>query len=71
MDPSASLAAAGPSSGAKRRGRPTGSGNKVKIPDRWMADTGSPLRIGAPRQDEANRAAPGTSGALTLRGPAR
>jgi hypothetical protein len=29
-----------------------------------------PLRIGALRQDEANRATPGTSNALTLRGPA-
>jgi hypothetical protein len=32
MDPSASSAAAGSSSGAKRRGRPPGSRNKAKIP---------------------------------------
>jgi hypothetical protein len=31
---------------------------------------GGPLRIGAPRQDEANHATSGASGALTLRGPA-
>jgi hypothetical protein len=30
----------------------------------------APLRIGVPGQDEANRAAPGASSALTLRGPA-
>jgi hypothetical protein len=70
MDPSASVATAGPSSGAKRRGRPPGSGIKVKIPAWWAPGADGPLRIGAPRQDEANRAASGTSGALTLRGPA-
>jgi hypothetical protein len=31
MDPSASSAAAGSSSGTKRRGRPPGSGNKAKV----------------------------------------
>jgi hypothetical protein len=36
-----------------------------------MPGTGGPLRIGAPRQGEANRAASGASGALTLRGPTR
>jgi hypothetical protein len=36
-----------------------------------MPGAGGPLRIGAPRQGEANRAALGTSGALTLRGPTR
>jgi hypothetical protein len=35
-----------------------------------MPDAGGPLRIGAPRQGEANHAAPGASDALTLRGPA-
>jgi hypothetical protein len=70
MDPSNSSVAAGSSSGAKRRGRPPGSGNKAKIPTQWTPSAGGPLRIGAPRQDEANRAATGASGALTLRGPA-
>jgi hypothetical protein len=69
MDPSASSAAAGPSSRAKHRGRPPGSRNKSKVPARWTPGAGGPLRIGAPRQGEANRAAPGTSGTLTLRGP--
>jgi hypothetical protein len=66
MDPSASVAAAGPSSGGKRRGRPPGSGIKVKILARWTPGAGGPLRIGAPRQDEASRAALGTSSAMTL-----
>jgi hypothetical protein len=70
MDPSASIAAAGASSGTKHRGRPQGSGNKVKILARWMPSTGGPLCIGTPRQNEANCAASGTFGALTLRGPA-
>jgi hypothetical protein len=35
-----------------------------------MPGVGGPLRIGAPRQDEANPATTGASGALTLRGPA-
>jgi hypothetical protein len=54
----------------KRRRRPPGSRNRAKIPARWTPIAGGPLRIGALRQDEANRAAPGTSNALTLRGPA-
>jgi hypothetical protein len=54
----------------KRRGRPPGSKNKAKIPARWMPGAGGSLRIGALRQGEANHAAPGASGALTLRGPA-
>jgi hypothetical protein len=70
MDPSASSAAAGSSLGMKRRGRPPGSRNKAKVPARWTPGAGGPLRIGAPIQDEANRAAPGTSSTLTLRGPA-
>jgi hypothetical protein len=70
MDPSASSAVAGPSSGAKRRGCPPDSGNKTKVPARWTPGTGCPLRIGTPRQGEANRAALGTFGALTLQGPA-
>jgi hypothetical protein len=69
MDPSASSAAAGPSSGAKCRGRPLGSRNKTKVPARWTPGAGGPLRIGALRQGEVNRAAPGTSSALNLRGP--
>jgi hypothetical protein len=48
---------------------PPGSGNKAKIPARWTPGAGGPLRIDAPRQGEANRATPGTSSALTLRGP--
>jgi hypothetical protein len=71
MDPPNSSAAAGSSSGAKRRGRPLGSGNRAKIPAQWTPGAGGPLRIGAPRQEEAGRAAAGASGALTLRGPAR
>jgi hypothetical protein len=70
MDPSASSAAAGSSSGVKRRGRPPGNRNKAKIPARWTPGAGGPLRIRAPRQDEANCAAPGASSTLTLRGPA-
>jgi hypothetical protein len=70
MDPSASSAAAGSSSGMKRRGRPPGSRNKAKVPAQWTPGAGGPLRIGAPMQGEANRAAPGTSSALNLRGPA-
>jgi hypothetical protein len=70
MDPFNSATAAGPSSGAKRRGRPPGSGNKAKIPTQWTPGAGGPLRIGAPRQGEVIRAASGTSGTLTLRGPA-
>jgi hypothetical protein len=42
----------------------------VKIPARWTPGAGGPLRIGASRQDETNRAAPGTSNVLTLWGPA-
>jgi hypothetical protein len=71
MDPSNSAAAAGSSSGVKRRGRPPGSGNKAKVPARWTPGASGPLRIGASRQGEASRAALGTSGALTLKGPAR
>jgi hypothetical protein len=71
MDPSNSSAAVGSSSGAKRRGRPLGSGKKAKVPAQWTPGAGDPLRIGALRQGEASRAAAGTSGALTLRGPAR
>jgi hypothetical protein len=71
MDPSNSSAVVGSSSGVKRRGRPLGSGKKAKIPAQWTPGTDGPLRIGAPRQGEASRAAAGTSGALTLRGPAR
>jgi hypothetical protein len=70
MDPSASSAAAGPSWGSKRRGRPPGSGNEAKVLARWTLSASGPLRICAPRQGEANRATPGTSGALTLWGPA-
>jgi hypothetical protein len=70
MDPSASSAAAESSSGMKRRGRPPGNRNKVKVPARWTPGAGGPLRIGAPRQSEANHAAPGAFGALTLQGPA-
>jgi hypothetical protein len=71
MDPSASFAAAGSaSSGAKRHGRPPGSRNKPKVLALWMPGAGGPLRIGAPTQGAVNRAAPGTSMALTLRGPA-
>jgi hypothetical protein len=54
----------------KRRGRPLGSKNKAKVPARWTPGAGGPLRIGALRQGEVNRAASGASGALTLRGPA-
>jgi hypothetical protein len=64
MDPCASSAAAGPSSGTKHRGRPPGSGNKTKVPAWWMSGAGAPLRIGTPRNGETNRATPGTSGAL-------
>jgi hypothetical protein len=70
MDPSASSAAAETSSGAKHRGRPPGSRNKEKVPARWTPGAGGPLRLGAPMRGTANRAAPGTSSALTLRGPA-
>jgi hypothetical protein len=63
MDPSASSAAAGSGLGTKCRGHPPGSRNKVKVPAR------GPLRIGAQTQGVANRATPGTSSALTLRGP--
>jgi hypothetical protein len=70
MDPSASTTAAGSSSGAKRRGRPLGSRNRANIPARCTPGARGPLRIGAPRQHEANHATPGTSNALTLRGPA-
>jgi hypothetical protein len=70
MDPFASSAAAGTSSGAKHRGRPPGSRNKEKVPARWTPGTGGPLRLGAPMRGKANHAAPGTSCALTLRGPA-
>jgi hypothetical protein len=69
MDPSAP-SAAGSTSGMKRRGRPLGSRNKTKIPARWTPGAGGPLRLGAPMRGEANRAASGTSSALTLRGPA-
>jgi hypothetical protein len=43
----------------------------MKVPALWTPGAGGPLRIGAPMQGAANRAAPGTSMALTLRGPAR
>jgi hypothetical protein len=68
MDPSASSAATGTSSGVKRRGRPPGSRNKEKVPAPWAPGAGGPLRLGAPMRGTANRAAPGTSSALTLRG---
>jgi hypothetical protein len=71
MDPSNSVAIAGPSSEAKRHGRPLGSGKKTKIPAQWMPGADGPLRIGVPRQGKASHATAGTSGALTLRGPAR
>jgi hypothetical protein len=71
MDPSASSAAArSANSGAKCRGLPLGSQNKPKVPARWTLGAGGPLRIGAPLHGVANHAAPGTSIALTLRGPA-
>jgi hypothetical protein len=70
MDPSASSAAVGSGSGKKRRGCPSGSRNKAKVPARWTPGAGGPLRIGAPMQGVADRAAPGTSSALTLQGPA-
>jgi hypothetical protein len=70
MDPSASSAAAGASSGMKRRGRPPGSRNKEKIPAQWTPGAGGPLHLGVLMRGEANRAASGTSSALTLRGPA-
>jgi hypothetical protein len=53
----------------KHHGRPLDSKNKAKIPAQWTPGGGGPLRIGAPRQGDANHAAPGSSGALTLRGP--
>jgi hypothetical protein len=70
MDPSASSTAARPSSRTKSRGRPPGSRNKTKIPARWTPSAGGPLNLGVPMRGEANRAAPGASGALTLWGPA-
>jgi hypothetical protein len=42
----------------------------VKVPALWTPGAGGPLRIGAPTLGAANRAALGTSMALTLRGPA-
>jgi hypothetical protein len=39
-------------------------------PSRWAPGAGGPLRIRAPPHNAANCAAPGTSIALTLRGPA-
>jgi hypothetical protein len=71
MDPFASSTAAESSSGVKRRGRPPGSRNKAKILARWTPGADGPLCLGAPRLGEANHAAPGTSGPLTLRGLAR
>jgi hypothetical protein len=50
---------------------PPGSRNKTKVPALWKPRTGGPLRIAAPLQDAAIHAAPGTSIALTLRGPAQ
>jgi hypothetical protein len=47
----------------KRRGHLLGSKNKAKIPARWTPGAGGPLRIGVPRQGEANHAAPGASDA--------
>jgi hypothetical protein len=44
----------------KHRGHPPGSRNKAKVPARWTPGAGGPLRIRAPMQGEANRAAPGT-----------
>jgi hypothetical protein len=71
MDPSASSTTAGSSSaGAKHRGRPLGNQNKLKVPAIRAPRSGGPLRIGAPAQGTENPAAPGTSRALTLRGPA-
>jgi hypothetical protein len=64
------VAAGSMSSGAKCRGLPPGSRNKTKVPALWMARAGGPLCIGAPTQGAVNHAAPGTSMALTLRGPA-
>jgi hypothetical protein len=68
MDPSASSTAVGSGSGMKRRGRPPGSRNKKKVPAQWTPGAGGPLRIGAAMQGAADRAAPGTSSALTLWG---
>jgi hypothetical protein len=66
MDPSNSFAAAGSSLGAKRHGRPLGSGKKAKVAAQWTPGAGGPLRLGAPRPGEASCAAAGTSGALNL-----
>jgi hypothetical protein len=71
MDPSNSATAAGSSSRAKCRGRLPGSRNKAKVPAWWTPGASSPLRISAPRQGEASHTVSRTSGALTLRGPAR
>jgi hypothetical protein len=71
MDPSASSTATGSAtSGVKRRGRPLGNRNKPKVPARWAPGVGGPLHIRAPPHSAANRAAPVTSIALTLWGPA-
>jgi hypothetical protein len=70
MDPFTSSTAAGTSSGAKHRRRPPGSRNKEKVPARWAPDADGPLHLGAPMRGTANHAAPGTSSALTLWGPA-
>jgi hypothetical protein len=56
--------------GGKAPRVPPGSRNKAKVPVRWTPGARGPLRIGAPMQGAANRAAPGTSSALALRGPA-
>jgi hypothetical protein len=42
----------------------------VKVPARWTPGAGAALRIRALAHGMAYSAAPGTSGALTLRGPA-
>jgi hypothetical protein len=49
---------------------PLGSRTKTKVPALWAPRAGGPLRIGAPTQGAENHVAPGTSMALTLRGPA-
>jgi hypothetical protein len=67
MDPSVSSWRRSPR-GRSDAGAPPGSRNKEKIPARWTSGAGGPLRLGAPMRGEANRATPGTSSALTLRG---
>jgi hypothetical protein len=71
MDPSASCATAG-SSGAekKRRGHPLGNRNKPKVPGVGAPGARGPLRIGTLARGVENHTALGTSGPLTLQGPA-